>query len=1002
MYDRSPFQQFIPPRIGRLISRLNRRIWQPIADSDLTVQRTQPTREHTPFEDLKDSDFEPVTDTPIFWGKKFDHCWWKMHVPAHDGSTRRYLHWTDQGEATAWLNGEPWGGIDPAHRYLPLPDEAVELYIESICSRTGIWVGGGGPAPGAKGSQFDGASLMRRDDATWKLGVDLAFVLELAKGLHRKEYPLTSDLPASGGYREPIEKASPLLRTVLHELEQVADAYHRQGVEAAADRMEQAFEKLRGAEPGFDITLTGHAHIDLVWLWPENAGEFKAVHTFSNVLLLQQEYPELVFGYSQPASYEAVQRRSPKLMDAVREAMASGKWEATGATYVESDTQLACGEALARAFELGQAGFAAMHPRGKASSVLWIPDVFGYSGVIPTLMKAYDVEGFFTTKMTWSGATRFPHTSFVWRGNDGSEVLTHLAPQNYNGRAKPAEIELAATGHRQSHVHPEALHCIGYGDGGGGPTAEMCQHVRRLADLRGLHPAKWGTIEGFFDRLAQHKAELPLWQGEMYLEFHRGVQTTHGHLKAAFRRLERNLQVLEAVHCATGAGPVDEYAWKRAVFAQFHDYIPGSSVLRVIEDTVPELESLGDGVMEDAGRILGGAGEACLFNPLPFEQTVLDADQHVTLPALSGVAIAAANSKPAQPVQASSAFMDNGQVRVEFDAQGRVTLLADQRGPIAINRPISQLAIAPDYPCIYDAWDIDRSALHLAEPIEEASHVRCNTDDPFAPTVQFDFVAGENRITTVYRLRAGATVVEVEHHVDWAEPERLLLCLHPTSYQSRNARYGAPFGSCLRTQQSGSLAVDAMFEVPASRWAAIANDVESDGLMIITEAKYGFGCIDGLMHLSLVRSASITGQPPEPANARKNYSDIGSHVIRSAIGVYRADAPRAAQPAALADALYTEPIAYTGQPLASGLLDVTGSPSVVPAWAKPLDDGGLLVRLHETLGAQGKVKLKLADGFVAKRADIRGNVTGLLQDRALAVGPYAVQSVLIERASAAR
>ncbi|MEO1238044.1 MAG: alpha-mannosidase, partial [Planctomycetota bacterium] len=164
--------------------------------------------------------------------------------------------------------------------------------------------------------------------------------------------------------------------------------------------------------------------------------------------------------------------------------------------------------------------------------------------------------------------------------------------------------------HRQSHVHPEALHCIGYGDGGGGPTAEMCERVRRLGDLQGMPASRWGTIEGFFERLESKKALLPTWQGEMYLEYHRGVQTTHGNLKAAFRGLERGLQIHEAVRCVTGGGPVGDHAWKRLVFSQFHDYIPGSSIQRVYDEGVPELESLGEGAVSAAADELSVGGDS--------------------------------------------------------------------------------------------------------------------------------------------------------------------------------------------------------------------------------------------------------------------------------------------------------------------------------------------------------------------------------------------------------
>src|SRR5690606_2051404 len=250
---------------------------------------------------------------------------------------------------------------------------------------------------------------------------------------------------------------------------------------------------------------------------------------------------------------EAVQRRSPALMERVARRIKGGTWEATGAMYVESDTQLPAGEALVRAVDLGQQGFRDL--TGEDSKVLWLPDVFGYSAAIPQILAGFGVPYFCTTKLHWSGATRFPHSGFRWRGHDGSEVVGFIAWEHYNLSASPRELDWAAQNQRQAAVCDETLLPVGYGDGGGGVSEGMCERARRMADIALLPRTKWGRIDGFFDRLATVKEQLPAWRGEMYLEFHRGVQTTHSNLKQAYRAAERGLQVQEAVNCAVGQGP---------------------------------------------------------------------------------------------------------------------------------------------------------------------------------------------------------------------------------------------------------------------------------------------------------------------------------------------------------------------------------------------------------------------------------------------------------------
>ena len=288
------------------------------------------------------------------------------------------------------------------------------------------------------------------------------------------------------------------------------NAFDVGGVPGLSKSLKEAYKKFAGQSDRIRAVLTGHAHIDLVWLWPERCSEYKATHTFSTMNRLMDIYPEFVFGYSQPASYRAVGRISPRLMGQVKKRIARGSWEPVGATEVESDTLMACGEALARSFILGQKGFERL--QGKPSRVLWLPDVFGYCGSLPQIMRQTGVDYFFTTKLTWSNINRFPYSSFIWRGIDGSEVLVHVTQENsYNQNVSPEELRRGARAYRQSDVHDEYLSPTGYGDGGGGVTEEMCERARRVKTLAGMPETAWGRVDKFFDKLnrrARKAAEL--------------------------------------------------------------------------------------------------------------------------------------------------------------------------------------------------------------------------------------------------------------------------------------------------------------------------------------------------------------------------------------------------------------------------------------------------------------------------------------------------------------
>ncbi|MEM7809554.1 MAG: glycoside hydrolase family 38 C-terminal domain-containing protein, partial [Planctomycetota bacterium] len=919
--------------------------------------------------------------------------WWRIELPTLEG--RHYLRWDDEGEATLYRrHGDGWTphhGIDPGHLEVPLPEGETTLLIESICCRTGVWVAGGKQGLSPEGSLFRGASVLRRNDDAWHAWHDLDILLGLCDLLYRQALPRpysagagndigqsSGELFNSGGYRTPVEAAPPILRQILRKLTSAADAYDRSGAAAFREKTSAILADLPAEPQAINATLTGHAHIDLAWLWPERVGDFKAVHSFATAEHLMGEYPELHFGYSQPASYEAVERRAPELIDRVKARIGEGNWEATGAMYVESDTQLPCGEALVRAIALGQAGFESLS--GDASRVLWLPDVFGYSACLPQLLSGFDVPYFFTTKMHWSGGTRFPHSAFEWQSYDGSSVLGFIAWEHYNLSALPSQLDWAAMNQRQSDVFPDTLACTGYGDGGGGVTATMCERTRRMNNLATLPKSQWGRIDGFFDRMALVRDELPTWQGEMYLEYHRGVQTTHVELKQAYRAAERGLQLHEAARCIVGDGPMDDADWKRVCFAQFHDILPGSSIQEVYGETNPELQSIADRQTQAAIERLGGEGDS-VFNPLPCERAVVLDGKPRLVPPLCVAKLDSLEALPAEPVRAEGTTLDNGRVRVTFDDAGGVSSMSVDGHAVVLAGSAGRLFALPDAPANYDAWDIDRHTLSAGELVDTPVELHVEGDDGRRTVRVSRSVGQKSRVELSFSLSVDSPVLEIESDIDWQDEQTLLKMVWPTEYRVADVLYGAPYGSTSRSQTGNTIADDAAFEVPASRWAAIGDTQGGDGLMLVTEASYGMGARDGLLHVSLVRSAMITRADEDVQlrdfdaygqDGHQAFSDIGRHRVRLAVGRFDPASERHEQPAQLADLLFTPVLRTNGTPANAGLLGIDGVPSVTAAWAKPEPDGWTL-RLHETLGRRGTLTLRLADGVTATRTDLRGH-----------------------------
>ena len=1003
MLPSNPLQQLTPPRLKKTLERLQGMIWEDLGEVT-NVSQTAPTREHLTFAQARKRKRTAIRRTPHYWGRKFDQAWFRIELPQTADKNPRYLYWRDQGEATLYVDGTPWYGLDPGHQRAPLPAGARVLWIESTCTRTGVWVHGENQGISEDGSEYHHPRLLLRNDLAWEVYHDFLVLFECIALDYRDRQP-DDTFGTGSAYRPPLYNMSPRCRRMMRMIDEAVEALNAKGLSAMKAQLGKIYDAFP-AEAGMPAcVLTGHAHIDMVYLWPERVGDFKAIHTFATMTRLLDQYPEMRFAYSQPASYEAVERRAPKLIKQVKNLMERGVWEATGAAYVESDTQLPCGEALVRSLTLGQEGFREL--TGRNSSVLWLPDVFGYSSCLPQILQGAGIDFFFTTKLAWSNITRFPHSSFVWRGNDGSEVVAHILQEcGYNGTARPEQLKLSAETFQQADIHSEYLLPTGYGDGGGGVSEEMCERARRLRSLTGLPPARWDRIEDFFRRMLPIRDRLPVYQGEVYLEFHRGVQTTHGFLKEAFRAAERALQTQEAVHSALRKGPVDTRTWKRVVFAQFHDYIPGSSIQEVYDEGVPELTGIAKSVTASASRALNASrGSHSLFNPVPIERTVLvDRGGHPSLhrlPPLTGTALTTSRID-AGTVKVRRNRLENNRVTVDFDRLGRIRKLVTDGHAIAFEGNGVELLTFPDHPALYEAWDIDRPDLSESRSHSGPCRCRVERDDGVRATLAFEQkLSDQSSVTTFYTLIAGESVLRVRYRVDWKDYQRLLKVALPTPFKGSHARYGAPFGSTLRPARPGRPADEAFFEVPGSRWAVATDDGGDEGLFVVTEAKFGFGCQSGLLHVSLLRSALVTrageNRPLRSSPYGHDFSDIGVHDIGLAIGRFDASAPRAEQPAMLADTLFTAPLPYRGRSISTALEGIDGGDSLVPAWAKPLADGSWVLRLHETLGKRGVARLRLVEGHSARLVDLNDHpLTGKnLPDGNVSFTPYALLGVRI-------
>jgi alpha-mannosidase len=313
-----------------------------------------------------------------------------------------------------------------------------------------------------------------------------------------------------------------------------------------------------------------------------------------------------------------------------------------------------------------------------------------------------------------------------------------------------------------------------------------------------------------------------------------------------------------------------------------------------------------------------------------------------------------ATETPKSTWNVSARLLDNGMVKAVFDPNGRLKELTSNGRGLCLAAP-GGFTLHPDRPAEFDAWDIDQPALRLGKEVADSIQLKVIEKGPVRAILRGRSDIGKNsRLTVDYILQANSPWLGVRVQVDWKEKQQLLKYHLPTGYLGSTARYGTPFGSIARPQLPGHPRNQAMWEVSANRWAALGHEDGSDGLAVITEAKYGFSCYEGDLGLSLLRS------PMDPGNNGGQQVDHGHHDISFAIGRYAQQTQdnQLSTPAA-AEALFGPlVVCQDGRKVACPFtLEQIGS--LVPSWLMPAETGkGFVIRLHETVGGRGRALLR--------------------------------------------
>lgn len=938
-------------------------------------------------------------------------------------------------ESLLYVDGKPYQGVDSNHKEVFFTEDMAGKKIDLTFRLWSGLEGGGRPVPQEHAiRRMDLAWLDEEVDDLYYLS---AMVMDTIKILEDKDTERHE-------LREALEKA---MRFIDWSYPGSAEFY---------ETLHQADEYLNGRIDSMDknskvaVKCVGHTHIDVAWLWQLKHTREKASRSFSTVLRLMEQYPEYIFLQTQPQLYEYIKKDFPEIFEKIREKVAEGKWEPDGAMWVEADCNLTSGESLTRQILIGSKLF--REEFGKEVEYLWLPDVFGYSWSLPQILKKSGINMFMTTKISWNQYNRMPHDTFYWVGMDGSKVLTHFIttpePWNepgswfytYNGLLTPKTVKGSWEAYRDKDINKELLISYGYGDGGGGVNRDTLEQRRRIDKIPGLPSLKTSTAGEFFRDLKETVKNtdhyVHTWDGELYLEYHRGTYTSHAHNKRMNRKMELLYREAEWLTVMAGIlkGSISDAkqedlteGWKMILTNQFHDIIPGSSIREVYEQSAKDYEAIAEialKVEEDAFNMLLRREERAVT---VINNSSWSRDEIIEVKEMPGILTdAKGNSYPVQKdrdtlkvlvkdvpalgfktlywragtpsdKQENKVFAISKEVietpfyTLHLNADGQITGIYDKEYNREVMKPGDRgnvLQVFEDKPLNFDAWDIDIFYQEKMKEVTELTSFEIAEEGPLRAVIRLSYRFQSSVINQDIILYADNRRIDFKTKVDYHERRQLLKVAFPVDIRSTYATYDIQYGNVRRANNWNTSWEQAKFETVAHRWVDLSE--RGYGVSLLNDCKYGHDIKENVLRLTLIKAAIHPDYEQDQGLHEFTYS-LYPHGGDFAEGGTVKEAYALNQPLTLLEDMASKEGSF---------IMVDNEWVEVDALKRSEDGKSLVIRFHEYTGSRQNVNIKFSFPVAGYREcdlmerpmEERKELTEITTD----VKPYEIKTYLVE------
>lgn len=752
--------------------------------------------------------------------------------------------------------------------------------------------------------------------------------------------------------------------------------------------------------PAVTHYAVGHAHIDLAWLWPLRETRRKIGRTFANQLRNIKKYDNFIFAESQAQMFTWLKEDYPEVFEQVKKYVDEGRIELQGGMWVESDCNLPSGESWIRQFLYGKRYF--KEEFGKDMKMCWLPDCFGFPATLPQVIKGCGMDYFMTIKIMSNTVNEFPHSSFKWKGLDGSEVLAHMEPAgDYNSGASPLAIFKSNKRNKEKESVPVCLLLYGDGDGGGGPGEGHIEYVSRMQKgIYGLAPVKPSKAIDFFEELEKYNDVIPEYDGELYYERHQGTYTSQAAAKLWNRRMENMLHLVELLGAEGKLRGVSydralvESIWKEVLLYQFHDVLPGSSIKRVYDESRERYKELYKQIQGVAAKLIddmssGESEEYTAINPVDFARKefirVEDKWYSVDLPAMGAGKIAPVENIDISSLTFGENTISNGLITITFGKGGEITSLFDVKNAKELVRDgqyFNKLTVYEDPFMYYNAWDIRMDYDKLKK-----HSLKLEGSDTYIDGVRvvrrnrYRFM--DSQFEQTVALTLGDTLVQFDMDADWHEELKMLRADFIPSVFADKVKCDIQFGQIDRSTKNDTSIEQAQFEVCAHKFVNL--DGEDYSLALFNRCKYGHKVKEGMLSLALLRAPRF----PDPE------CDRGSHHISYALYPHKEKFEESDVKARAY--CYNNVVMLRKANFEEKCpVGVEGDGVILETVKVAEDEKGIVARLYEYKGKETKAKVSFASKGAAFECDMLENKKGKAELSKLAFKPFEIKTLYFE------